>query len=143
MSSATAYSMLAPAYRKVLKTRRPVILYFFNKHCPACEWAGPVFREIAEAYKDLAVIYMLDTASSPCHAAVKGTPTVLFYLNGMLLKKLKGIGTEETLKQDFVEHIGNFKAPLPRRKRPHDVAWLCRTFRTLRTIPDARRRSFC
>jgi thioredoxin 1 len=132
---------LPPTYRKALKTWRPVILYFANEHCPACEWAGPIFRQTAEPYRHRANIYMLNTSESPRHPLVTGTPTVLFYKNGKLVKKLKGIGTEETLVRDFAEHIGRTKAATAPRKRPHDLPWLRRILRTLHTVPHARLRS--
>ncbi|KIF63333.1 thioredoxin [Pseudomonas fluorescens] len=140
MNATTTTSALDPVYRKALKTWRPVILYFANEHCPACEWAGPVFRQIAEPYRLRANIYMLNTSQSPRHPNVTGTPTVLFYKNGRLIKKLKGIGTEETLARDFAVHIGKTKAPAAAGKPTHDLPWLRRTLRTLRTVPCGRLR---
>jgi thioredoxin 1 len=134
MSSTTRLSDLPVIYRKALKTWRPVILYFASEHCPACEFAGPVFREVAEPYRLRANIYMLDTRQSPCHPLVTGTPTVLFYKNGKLIKKLKGIGTPETLSDDFARHIGKTKAPLALHKSRHDLKWLRDQLRTLCTI---------
>jgi thioredoxin 1 len=134
-------SKLPSTYRKALKTWRPVILYFANEHCPACEWAGPIFRQTAEPYRHRANIYMLNTRECPRHPQVSGTPTVLFFQNGKLVKKLKGIGTEETLARDFAEHIGKTKAPSAPRKRTHDLAWLRQTLRTLRTVARARLQS--
>ncbi|VVN04923.1 thioredoxin family protein [Pseudomonas fluorescens] len=136
-------SKLPSTYRKALKTWRPVILYFANEHCPACEWAGPIFRQTAEPYRQRANIYMLNTSESPRHPLVTGTPTVLFYKNGRLVKKLKGIGTEETLARDFAEHIGKTKAPAAPRKRTHDLLWLRQTLRTLRTVSRTCLRSHC
>jgi len=138
MSSQSSRSALAPAYRKALKTWRPVILYFGNDHCPACGWAGPVFREIAERYKDQANVYMLNTEQSPRHPKVTGTPTVLFYKDGKLLKKLKGIGTEQSLEEDFARHIGKLKRKPAPRKTHHDLRWLRHRFKTLCTLPRAR-----
>ncbi|MFJ2709870.1 thioredoxin family protein [Pseudomonas sp. NPDC087346] len=136
----TSSSRLAPVYRKALKTWRPVILYFANEHCPACEFAGPVFRQVAEPYRHRANIYMLNTRESPRHPLVTGTPTVLFYKNGKLMKKLKGIGTEETLAADFARHIGRTRAPVVQQKPRHDLGWLRRTLRNLCTIPRVQSR---
>ncbi|MDI3271677.1 thioredoxin family protein [Pseudomonas sp. MDT1-16] len=138
MSSKIAREALAPVYHKALNTWRPVILYFSSQHCPACEMAGPIFRQIAEPYRHQAQIYMLNTSESPRHPDVTGTPTVLFYKNGKLLKKLKGIGTEQTLQEDFASHIGQVKPMYAARKQGHDLAWLRRTLRTLCTVPRAR-----
>ena len=147
MSSKIARKALAPVYRKALRTWRPVILYFGSQHCPACETAGPIFREIGERYRHHANIYMLSTSESPRHPNVTGTPTVLFYKDGKLLKKLKGIGTEQTLQEDFARHIGKVKPAMGKRKPVHDLAWLRQTLRRLRTVPRAtgqlRRRVCC
>ncbi|CAN7426298.1 thioredoxin family protein [Pseudomonas sp. GL-B-26] len=137
MSSITTLTALAPVYRKALKTWRPVILYFGNEHCPACETAAPIFRQIGERYRHHAQIYMLNTSESPRHPNVTGTPTVLFYKDGKLLKKLKGIGTEQTLQEDFARHIGKVKPATVKRKPVHDLAWLRQTLRRLRTVPRA------
>ncbi|MFJ2682730.1 thioredoxin family protein [Pseudomonas sp. NPDC087342] len=134
----TSTMALAPTYRKALKTWRPVILYFGNQHCPACEEAGPVFREIAERYRHRADIYMLNTSESPRHPNVTGTPTVLFYKDGTLVKKLEGIGTEQTLAADFVGHIGKVKPRFAARKPRHDLGWLRRTLRGLCMVSRAR-----
>ncbi|WP_454563066.1 thioredoxin family protein [Pseudomonas sp. AIG] len=141
MHSTTPFAALPATYRKTLKTWRPVILYFANEHCPACEWAGPIFRQTAEPYRHRANIYMLNNSESPRHPLVTGTPTVLFYKNGRLVKKLKGISSEETLARDFSEHIGKTKAPVAVRKQTHDLPWLRQTLRTLRTVARARLRS--
>ncbi len=138
MTSTNTCVALAPTYRKALKTWRPVILYFGNQHCPACEEAGPIFRAIAEAYRHRADIYMLNTTESPRHPDVTGTPTVLFYKDGKLLKKLKGIASQQTLETDFAEHIGKVKPRYEARKPRHDLAWLRRTLRGLCTVTRAR-----
>ncbi|MHC8386858.1 thioredoxin family protein [Pseudomonas sp. MDT2-39-1] len=137
MNSRPTHTLLAPTYRKALKTWRPVILYFGSQHCPACETAGPIFRQIAEAYRHHAQIYMLDTRESPRHPNVTGTPTVLFYKDGKLLKKLKGIGTEQTLQEEFAMYIGKVKPATVTPKPVHDLAWLRQTLRRLRTVPRA------
>jgi thioredoxin 1 len=137
MRSANTRNALAPVYRKALKTWRPVILYFGSPHCMACEMAGPIFRQIAEAYRHHAHIYMLDTSESPRHPNVTGTPTVLFYKDGKLLKKLKGIGTEQTLQEEFARHIGKVKPATVPRKPVHDLAWLRQILRSLCTVPRA------
>jgi thioredoxin 1 len=138
MKIISSASTLDPVYRKALKTWRPVIFYFANEHCPACELAGPVFREVAEPYRLRASIYMLNTRETPRHPDVTGTPTVLFYRDGKLQKKLKGIGNRQKLEREFVGHIGNVKAPTVTRRPRHDLAWLRIALRRLCTVHRAK-----
>ena len=137
MCSITPYTLLAPTYRKALKTWRPVIFYFGSPHCMACDMGRADLRQIAEAYRHHAHIYMLNTSESPRHPNVTGTPTVLFYKNGKLVKKLKGIGTEQTLQEDFARHIGQVKPATVPRKPVRNLAWLRQTLRRLCTVPRA------
>jgi len=122
-----------------LKARRLVVLYFFNRRCGACEFSGPVFLEIAKPFRPWMDIFMLDTAQSIRHPDVKGTPTVLFYKEGVLVKKLKGIGSEESLLQDFTQLLGKTRHPAVPRKSAHDLNWLRDTLRTLCTVHRAKR----
>ncbi|WLG48475.1 co-chaperone YbbN [Pseudomonas sp. FP1742] len=139
MSSMTIHPTMAAAYRKALKTWRPVILYFGSQHCPACKTAEPIFRQVAEPYRHHAQIYMLNTGESPRHPDVTGIPTVLFYKEGKLLKKLKGIGTRESLEENFKKHIGKLRPKQQIARKPrHDLPWLQKTFSTLCTAPRAR-----
>lgn len=142
MTTTTRYSELPPTYRKVLKARRLVVLYFFNEHCGACISSGPVFLEIAKPFRPWMDIFMLDTAKSIRHPDVTGTPTVLFYKEGVLVKKLKGIGSEESLLQDFNQFLGKPRPRAAPRKSGHDLNWLRHTLRTLCTVHRARRWDF-
>ncbi|TVT86117.1 co-chaperone YbbN [Pseudomonas sp. H3(2019)] len=136
--SPTTHS-LAPQYRRALRTYRLVVLYFGSQYCCACEFAGPKFRATAEAYKDRAESYMLNTGESPRHPEVSGTPTVLFYRNGKLLKKLKGFESAEALNAVFASLIGKARRKSVVRKPRHDLSWLRHTLGTLRTVPRAHR----
>ncbi|MCH4902051.1 MULTISPECIES: co-chaperone YbbN [Pseudomonas] len=142
MRTRPPHTTLHPAYRKVLKGWRPVILYFYSEHCGACTYASPVFREIAEPYRLRANIYMLEAEKSPNISHVDGFPTVLFFQDGKLRKKLKGIGDERSLHEHFAEHIGKVKAPATCRKPRHTLSWLHHTLSTLCTIPRAKRWNF-
>jgi thioredoxin 1 len=143
MGSTNHLASLAPVYRKALKTWRPVIWLFTNEHCPACEWAESVFREVAQRYRHHANIYVLSTSESPRHPNVTGTPTVLFFKDGRLLKKLKGIGSQETLEEDFASHVGRLRPQFVAHRPNHDVAWLRQTLRGLCTVPRAFERLNC
>ena len=131
MSSTRPRPTLAPAYRKALNTWRPVILYFGNSRCPACEIAEPIFRQVAEQYRDRASIYVLNTGESPRHPNVTGTPTVLFYQDANLREKLKGIDSKQFLSEVFARHVTKRHGKKLERKPRHDLPWLRHILKTL------------
>lgn len=121
----------AADYTKILKTWRPVILYFGHPSCYACEMAGPTFLGVARSYVGHAHIYMLDTSESPRHPEVTGTPTVLFYKDGKLREKLKGIGSKQFLHEVFARYVTKRHGQRLERKPRHDLPWLRNTLKTL------------
>ncbi|MGE8096784.1 thioredoxin family protein [Pseudomonas fluorescens] len=137
MNPKTSPISLAPQYRRALRTYRPVVLYFGHPHCYACGFAGPIFLAAAEAYKDRAEFYMLNTAECPRHPKVSGTPTVLCYCNGKLLKKLKGFDSAETLNNVFIALFGKARVKPAIRKSQRDLPWLRQTLGSLHTVPRA------
>lgn len=124
-------------YRKALKTWRPVVFYFGHPQCYACGMADPLFCKVAETFEDRAVIYKLSTDQSPRHPEVTGTPTVLFYKDGKLRRKLKGIGDPTSFVQTFAELVGRTKPRRPSMSRHHDVRWLRQQIRSLCTARRA------
>ncbi|MBT2298266.1 thioredoxin family protein [Pseudomonas fluorescens] len=139
MSSFITHIASAQDYRKALKTWRPVVFYFGHPHCYACSWAEPLFCRVAETFKDRAVIYTLSTGESPRHPDVTGTPTVLFYKDGKLRRKLKGVGDQGSLTRNFAEHIGRTKPRRPPRSPRRDLHWLRQRLRTVCTTRRARK----
>ncbi|TFY90561.1 thioredoxin [Pseudomonas kairouanensis] len=94
MGIATTVIANAEDFQRVLKTTHPVFLLFVSQHCPACADAGPLFELIASKYPRV-VSLVLDCAETPRHLEVTGTPTLLIYLDGVLMEKLKGFGPED------------------------------------------------
>ncbi|PRA23002.1 thioredoxin family protein [Pseudomonas poae] len=94
MGIANAVIANAEDFQQILKTRHPVFLLFVSQHCPACADADPLFKLIASKYPWI-VSLVLDCAETPRHPEVTGTPTLLIYLDGVLMEKLKGFGPYE------------------------------------------------
>ncbi|KAA0945830.1 MULTISPECIES: thioredoxin family protein [unclassified Pseudomonas] len=105
MGIATAVIASNEDYQRVLKTPKAVFMLFVSQHCPACEEAVPLFMRIAGKYTETVESLVLDTAQTPRHPEVTGTPTLLIFQNGEMVEKLKGFGTwgtqEPTLEQTF------------------------------------------
>ena len=77
----------------VLKADKPVIVDFWAEWCGPCRIIGPMVNEIAEDYKDRAIVGKVDVDNNPNIAArfgIRNIPTVLFFKNGVVADKQVG-----------------------------------------------------
>ena len=77
----------------VLKSDKPVVVDFWAEWCGPCRIIGPMVNEIAEDYKDKAIVGKVDVDNNPNIAArfgIRNIPTVLFFKNGVVADKQVG-----------------------------------------------------
>ena len=102
MGIATAVIKNVEEYQQVLKSHETVFMLFVSQHCPACGEAGPLFQRFAGKYGTTVKSLVLDTAQTPRHPEVTGTPTLLVFQNGEMIEKLKGFD-EKILSETFAK----------------------------------------
>ena len=69
----------------VLQSDKPVLVDFWAEWCGPCRMIGPLVSELADDYKDRAVITKMDVDSNPGTAAkfgIRNIPTILFFKGG-------------------------------------------------------------
>ncbi len=77
----------------VLKTDKPALVDFWAEWCGPCRMVGPIVAEIAEEYKDKAIVGKVDVDSNPDISAkfgIRNIPTILFFKNGQVVDKQVG-----------------------------------------------------
>ena len=89
---------------QILKTNKNVLVLFYASWCPFSRAFLPVFEKQAEGQENSFCRVMTDTAAS-CEDtyAIEVVPTVLFFENGQVVKRLDGISgvglNEKQLKE--------------------------------------------
>jgi len=113
MGIATAVITNAEEYQQVLASHETVFMLFVSQHCPACGEAGPLFERIAGKYAASVKSLVLDTAQTPRHPDVTGTPTLLIFRNGQMVEKLKGFGPLEDQEHTVIETFSRYTSINP------------------------------
>lgn len=77
----------------VLKADKPVLVDFWAEWCGPCRMVGPIVAELADEYKDRAVVTKMDVDSNPeisVKFGIRNIPTILFFKNGEVVDKQVG-----------------------------------------------------
>ena len=77
----------------VLKSDKPVIVDFWAEWCGPCRMIAPYIEQLADAYRERALVVKCDIESSPGIARrfmIRNIPTVLYFKNGEVVDKQVG-----------------------------------------------------
>ncbi|MGY2288629.1 thioredoxin family protein [Pseudomonas sp. SDO528_S397] len=111
MGIATDVIATAEAYQHALASHHTLFMLFVSQHCPACAESGPLFERIGAAHAKAVKSMVLDTAQTPRHEAVTGTPTLLIFRNGQMVEKMKGFGPWESQEQTVNDLFNRYAQP--------------------------------
>jgi thioredoxin 1 len=77
----------------VLSSDKPVVVDFWAEWCGPCKMIGPYIEQMAEEFKEKAVVVKCDVDASPNVArkySIRNIPTVLYFKNGEIVDKQVG-----------------------------------------------------
>ncbi|GAV24433.1 thioredoxin-disulfide reductase [Carboxydothermus islandicus] len=99
----------------VLKSDVPVIVDFYSEDCPPCEALAPAYEKLAHQYGDkfkFVKIYRQQNRPLAEKLGVKGSPTVLFYVNGQEVgERLTGYISKRQLREAMEKAFGQKLLP--------------------------------
>jgi thioredoxin 1 len=97
--------------KEVLQSNVLTLVDFWHDKCKLCKQLEPVYKEVAEEYKDklkFAKLNILETHENQhlaIHNGIRSTPTLIFFCKGKPLQALVGPMKKEQLKKKIDEVI--------------------------------------
>ena len=88
--------------KEVLESRGPVLVDFGADWCAPCRAIEPTVEQLASEFEGKAKVAKLDVQEHPSVAeqySVHSIPTLLFFLNGEEIERVKGVVAKEVLAE--------------------------------------------
>lgn len=105
--------------RVVVEAERPVVTAFWSRQDERADDLRDVLEATAEAYEDEIRVARVEAGDAPqAHARyeVTSTPQLLFFRDGKLVARARGVPTQEALRP-WVEYLLG-RGPAPARRKP-------------------------
>ena len=93
---------------EVLKNSKPVIVDYWAEWCGPCRMIAPVLEEIATEYAEKIEVVKLNVDENPGVAQkyqILAIPTLNVFLNGEVVKQIKGAKPKSALLRDLADFI--------------------------------------
>ena len=94
--------------QEVLQSDTVTLIDLWAEWCGPCRMMSPVVEDLANEYKDRAVVGKLnvdDNPEVPTNYNVRGIPTFLLFKNGELKEKIVGMQTKQFLQNKIESYL--------------------------------------
>ncbi len=91
-----------------LDTDKLVVIDFWAQWCGPCKMLSPIVEQLAEEYKDQAVIGKVDVDNNSevsTKYGIRSLPTILFLKNGEVVHKHVGYTVKKNLQEKIEAHL--------------------------------------
>ncbi|PDO09588.1 MAG: hypothetical protein BLM47_11835 [Candidatus Reconcilbacillus cellulovorans] len=109
-------NVLPDELNRLIESKAPVFVYFYQSTCPYCKETTPVLMPIAQSLGiDLKQFNLLEFPEGWQKYGIEATPTVVFYKDGKEVERLKGGYVEQPTpgghtKEEFEQFFRRHKA---------------------------------
>jgi len=101
-----AFEILDNNWKELIENNTLVVVDFWAEWCGPCRMVTPIIEELAEEYKDKALIGKVNVDNNPqltIQFGIRNIPTLLFIKNGELADKHVGIIRKPELQKKIDE----------------------------------------
>lgn len=105
-----ALEINAENIKDVLNSDKLVVLDFWASWCGPCKMIGPIIEELAEEFKDKAIIAKVNTEDEDnddlvSDYGIRNLPTILFIKDGKIVDKMVGAAKKSDFQSKIEAHI--------------------------------------
>ncbi len=90
----------------IQQATQPVVIDFWMDNCPPCNMMAPKLRAVAKAYEGRMKVYQVKVEEGSALLAqydVEAMPTILFFKEGALVKRVEALVSFSELERAFDE----------------------------------------
>lgn len=95
--------------QEIIKSGKPALIDFWAVWCGPCRMIEPIIEELAERYKDKAVIGKMNVDENynvPVQYGIRAIPTILFFKDGEVVDRVVGVVPAAVLEEKLKKLIG-------------------------------------
>jgi len=96
---------------EILKSRRPVVAYFWAPWCKFCSTMTPRFEKLVDNFKGNVKFCRIDIEKNENLAKknnLKGIPTIILYHGSREVGRIIGVESEDVLLEKIESHLGDY-----------------------------------
>lgn len=94
---------------QIIKSGKPALIDFWAVWCGPCKMIEPIIEELAERYKDRAVVGKMNVDENynvPVQYGIRAIPTILFFKDGEVVDRVVGVVPAAVLEDKLKKLIG-------------------------------------